>query len=307
MKGLKKILAAVSAVTMMTGMVSAMSVSADEYETGLPTPTEKDIIEYQKHYANNTVDEDDEDYVREVKHVVTRECGSGVFLDYDIYLSNEQYKVLSGTKRKLRYGDVIGLRCKYLLLTLPMQVPVSEDTSARYLGTVTEVYKDDIKDLTVTKKGNGDNSDYYELTDSEGNVYTWNTYMKYTFADGTFFDSSSSIYAIDPRTVNVGDVLSCAVTSGDQSRVILPVNVVSKNSNTDAPVDNTDDTTIHIIYKSGDANHDGKVNVRDCALIASAVADRTTDSLPASADYNKDGYKNIRDAAALASALSKKE
>lgn len=57
----------------------------------------------------------------------------------------------------------------------------------------------------------------------------------------------------------------------------------------------------------GDANQDGKVNVRDCATIASALAKGTVDSLKCSicADYNKDGKVNVRDAAAIASALAK--
>ena len=57
---------------------------------------------------------------------------------------------------------------------------------------------------------------------------------------------------------------------------------------------------------SGDANLDGIVNVRDCALIASAIANKSADSLPASADFNGDGKVNIRDAAAIANYLTNK-
>ena len=56
----------------------------------------------------------------------------------------------------------------------------------------------------------------------------------------------------------------------------------------------------------GDANLDKKVNVRDCATIASALAKGKGDSLPErESDYNEDGKVNVRDAAALASDLSK--
>ncbi len=55
---------------------------------------------------------------------------------------------------------------------------------------------------------------------------------------------------------------------------------------------------------SGDANGDGKTNVRDCAFIASALANGTGDTLPLAADFNEDGKINVRDAAALANHLA---
>ncbi len=55
----------------------------------------------------------------------------------------------------------------------------------------------------------------------------------------------------------------------------------------------------------GDANGDGKVNVRDAAFIAGSLAKGNADALPDEADYNGDGKKNVRDAAAIASDLAK--
>ena len=52
----------------------------------------------------------------------------------------------------------------------------------------------------------------------------------------------------------------------------------------------------------GDANGDGKINVRDAAFIASSIA--TGRNLSSEADYNSDGKKNIRDAAALVNDLT---
>ena len=52
----------------------------------------------------------------------------------------------------------------------------------------------------------------------------------------------------------------------------------------------------------GDANGDGKVNVRDCAYIAKMLAKGK--GLPDKADYNLDGKKNVRDAAAIAKSLA---
>ncbi len=56
----------------------------------------------------------------------------------------------------------------------------------------------------------------------------------------------------------------------------------------------------------GDANDDGKTNVRDCACIANALANGKADSLPDQADYNQDTHKNVRDAAAISNDLANK-
>lgn len=59
-------------------------------------------------------------------------------------------------------------------------------------------------------------------------------------------------------------------------------------------------------YIIGDANGDGKVNVRDAAYIASTIAKgQIIDPLKnPSADFNEDGKVNVRDAAALARSLA---
>lgn len=55
----------------------------------------------------------------------------------------------------------------------------------------------------------------------------------------------------------------------------------------------------------GDVNNDGKVNVRDCAFIATALSKNESSTLPDTTDYNEDGKINVRDAAAIALALAK--
>lgn len=50
----------------------------------------------------------------------------------------------------------------------------------------------------------------------------------------------------------------------------------------------------------GDANDDKVVNARDCAYIASKLAEGLVDELPGCSDYNGDGKVNVRDAAAIA-------
>jgi|GEM_PF-5609764 len=56
----------------------------------------------------------------------------------------------------------------------------------------------------------------------------------------------------------------------------------------------------------GDANGDGKLTIRDAALIARSAAKGTLADLPEAADYNGDGTVNARDAAAIARVLASK-
>ena len=63
-------------------------------------------------------------------------------------------------------------------------------------------------------------------------------------------------------------------------------------------------TPIEISGQTGDANGDGKVNVRDAAFIAAKLAQGKSSELPANADFNSDGKVNVRDAAAIAKFLA---
>ena len=64
------------------------------------------------------------------------------------------------------------------------------------------------------------------------------------------------------------------------------------------------ESPIKIEAERGDANEDGKVNVRDAAHIAKTLAQGKADTLPDSADFNGDGKVNVRDAAAIAKYLA---
>ncbi|MGN0613226.1 MAG: lectin-like protein, partial [Porcipelethomonas sp.] len=57
-------------------------------------------------------------------------------------------------------------------------------------------------------------------------------------------------------------------------------------------------------YILGDANIDGKVNVRDAAFIAQKLAQGKANELTIAADFNEDGTINVRDAAAIAKFLA---
>ena len=56
----------------------------------------------------------------------------------------------------------------------------------------------------------------------------------------------------------------------------------------------------------GDANYDGKLNVRDAAYIAAKLAQSKVSELPSTADFNGDGKISVRDAAAIAKHLASK-
>ena len=56
----------------------------------------------------------------------------------------------------------------------------------------------------------------------------------------------------------------------------------------------------------GDANNDGKLDVRDAAYIARLLANGKGKGIPPIADFNGDGTVNVRDAAAIARFLAKK-
>lgn len=75
---------------------------------------------------------------------------------------------------------------------------------------------------------------------------------------------------------------------------------------TTAPITTITTTTAETTQTLGDANGDNKVDVRDCAFIASALAKGEVSKLPKSADFNGDGKINVRDAAAIAAMLAKK-
>lgn len=54
----------------------------------------------------------------------------------------------------------------------------------------------------------------------------------------------------------------------------------------------------------GDANNDGKMNIRDAAIISKMVSQSKGIELPVDSDFNGDGKVDIRDAAAIAKSLS---
>lgn len=127
--------------------------------------------------------------------------------------------------------------------------------------------------------------------DAEAGTYTIN--FKKAYAGIGVIDQEGDNMEMVPIT----NVNTLSITIGDDSSSTDPTD---PSDSTDPSEGDGDD------FLLGDANLDGKVNVRDCAAIASALAKGKAADLPQkNADYNQDGKVNVRDAAALAADLAK--
>lgn len=104
--------------------------------------------------------------------------------------------------------------------------------------------------------------------------------------------------------------LNLAQTTSDNLAVwetTVPNDMASILYDPESPIASIIDAIPSLAILLGDANLDGKVNVRDAAFIASKLAKAEGDDLTIEADFNEDGKTNVRDAAAIATALAKGE
>ena len=115
----------------------------------------------------------------------------------------------------------------------------------------------------------------------------------------------------DSTTVISTDVTTTKASTADTTAGSTSVSTTSTSTSvsaTSAPITTTvpPTTTPQVTGILGDANSDGKLDVRDAAYIARMLAQRDTEKLPKNADFNEDGQINVRDAAAIARFLAKK-
>ena len=97
-------------------------------------------------------------------------------------------------------------------------------------------------------------------------------------------------------------VTTTAVTTTSPTTSTTVSTAVSTTAvTTTVPEETTAPATIE---QKGDANGDGKVNVRDAAHIAKVLAQGKASELTLDADFNGDGKVNVRDAAAIAKFLA---
>ena len=123
---------------------------------------------------------------------------------------------------------------------------------------------------------------------------------------GTTTDSTAVISTDMTTDVTTTKASTADTTAGSTS--VSTTSTSTSVSATSSPITTTvpPTTTPQVTGILGDANSDGKLDVRDAAYIARMLAQRDTEKLPKNADFNEDGQINVRDAAAIARFLAKK-
>ena len=123
---------------------------------------------------------------------------------------------------------------------------------------------------------------------------------------GTTTDSTAVISTDMTTDVTTTKASTADTTAGSTS--VSTTSTSTSVSATSSPITTTvpPTTTPQVTDILGDANSDGKLDVRDAAYIARMLAQRDTEKLPKNADFNEDGQINVRDAAAIARFLAKK-
>ncbi len=123
---------------------------------------------------------------------------------------------------------------------------------------------------------------------------------------GTTTDSTAVISTDMTTDVTTTKASTADTTAGSTS--VSTTSTSTSVSATSVPITTTvpPTTTPQVTDILGDANSDGKLDVRDAAYIARMLAQRDTEKLPKNADFNEDGQINVRDAAAIARFLAKK-
>ena len=214
------------------------------------------------------------------QHIVIAESDDYVLLDGGTALSRNDFQKLSGSDRYLTYGDVIEISSDGIAPMILGKFRFNDESYIKYLGTLSDVYSENIKELTVTKKDT--NKCKFDMKDAEGTEYTWKAHKTY---DYTHVGEDIFNCAIDPNTIHIGDVLSCAINGGE---VILPVNVISQSKPT----------------LKGDADLNGRVDLADLTVVAKYNLNNeayplANDTAYANADMNGDGVVDGLDTSAL--------
>ena len=116
-----------------------------------------------------------------------------------------------------------------------------------------------------------------------------------------------------PTTVTTKATTITTTTTAKPTTVTTKATTVSTALSTTTSVSATTVTTTtpsvttpQVTFVSGDANHDGKLDVRDAVFIVKKLAEEQRRVLPKNADFNGDGKVDVRDAAAIARFLAKK-
>ena len=271
MRKLTKVLAALAAVTMVFGC--AVTTSYAEEKTAVAS-------------AEQTVQKENVQ-----RHAVTGVSEDSVMLSNGCELTNNDFAKYSGTDKLLKCGDVIETNVLSISDTIPGDFDFAKDSYVKYIGTVNDVYKDTIEDLTVAEKNNG----IIKLTDKDGNEYNWVAYYTTKVYVGKGIEKPLTFKSeTDIDAINVGDVIKCAYekvkryendTAVTANSVVYPISIESK---ADIPF------IAPLNYLKGDADLNGVVDLADLTAIAkynlsSSSYPLENDTALANADMNGDG------------------
>ena len=208
MRKASRILAVLAAMTMAAGTLSFTSYAEESKAETAPREETRVPDEAKRSEAP-------------VFAVIAADKDDNVLLNNGCMLYKSQYSEYLGKDTVLKYGDVIEIMYKSINPIIPGQFVLEDGSYVKYLGTLSELYKDDIKELTVAKNNKG----LFTFTDSSGAEYTWGVY-----ANGYGKEAYGFVGKYDLDSINVGDKYECVVSGND---VVLPVNVVYKAAETD--------------------------------------------------------------------------
>ena len=127
----------------------------------------------------------------------------------------------------------------------------------------------------------------------------------------TITTSATTVSTTVTTTTTTSTTVSTTVTTTTMSSTTVSTTVTTTTmssttvSTTVTTTTTPSVTTPQVTEILGDANGDGKLDVRDAAHIARLLAQRKADKLPKNADFNGDGKVDVREAAAIAKFLAK--
>ena len=216
-------------------------------------------------------------------YVVTAEGDDYVLVNNDTKLPRWQYMNDLGKDKILKYGDVLDIDVEYVLDSYPGQLGIKDGTTIKYLGTVDEVYKDSIKELTVTKASNG-----FELKDKDGNIYHWNVNKNLSSWLGLSCN-------VEPISIIEGDVLKCAVSDadGNNRKVVLPLDIVTKLTRLTVVGVSKD----YVLFSNGAALsnesfaiHSGTDRKLECGDVIETNVESFLETYPMQFEFSDDSY-----------------
>lgn len=127
-----------------------------------------------------------------------------------------------------------------------------------------------------------------------------------TFSADSYYivgDESTTNESLD-NVIEVADLTISTETTTTEIQTTEPIETTVVEETTITSIAETTTTETTTTYIVGDADENGKLNVRDAAFIAKALARKEADTLPESADFNIDDKIDVRDAAAIARHLA---